>query len=34
VGTVGPRWRWRPAGSYVLRNRSDSTALAVEVEIK
>jgi hypothetical protein len=34
VGTAGPRWRWRPAGSYVLRNRSDVTALAVEVEIK
>jgi hypothetical protein len=34
VGADGPRWRWRPAGSYVLRNRSDTTALAVEIEIK
>jgi hypothetical protein len=34
VGVDGPRWRWRPAGSYVLRNRSGQTALAVEVEIK
>jgi hypothetical protein len=34
VGVDGPRWRWRPAGSYVLRNRSGTTALAVEVEIK
>jgi hypothetical protein len=34
VGVDGPRWRWREAGSYVLRNRSGTTALAVEVEIK
>jgi type IV pilus biogenesis protein CpaD/CtpE len=34
VAADGPRWRWRPAGSYVLRNRSSATALAVEVEIK
>ena len=34
VGVDGPRWRWRRAGSYVLRNRSGQTATAVEVEIK
>jgi hypothetical protein len=34
VPAGGPRWRWRPAGSYVLTNRSGATALAVEVEIK
>ena len=34
VGAKGARWRWRPAGSYGLRNRSGATALAVEVEIK
>jgi predicted metal-dependent enzyme (double-stranded beta helix superfamily) len=34
VSAGGPRWRWRPAGSYVLKNRSGATALAVEVEIK
>jgi hypothetical protein len=34
VPAGGPRWRWRPAGSYVLKNRSGATALAVEIEIK
>lgn len=30
----GPRWRWRPAGTYTLRNTSVAPAVAIEIELK